>query len=100
MSLAIARGRRVAWAVRGSDLAGGCSADEEFGLIGRDGPVFERSGSPAIHQRNVCICSEIAATLYLPSHNFKSSAGSGPKKASVILILPFMAPNFRLPAGM
>ena len=86
--------------MRGSDLAGECSADKEFGRIGRDGPVFERRGSPAIHQRNVCICSEIGNTLYVPSHNFKSSAGSGRKKASVILMLPFMAPNFRLPAGM
>ena len=37
---------------------------------------------------------------YLPSHCFISSSRSGSKKASVILILPFMAPNFRPPRGL
>ena len=45
-------------------------------------------------------CRAGFARFCQPSHSFNSSSGSGSKKASVILISPFMAPKRPLSLGL
>ena len=62
--------------------------------------VFHRRGMLANRQRNAWVSNKIRTSLYLPSHRFNSFSGSGSKKASIILIFPFMEPNFRVPRSL